>query len=139
MLRMTMAFMSLALAIGCAKQPVPPSTGAPVQPSSDAFVPYEDFLAQNNASIGHLKMGMTRDQVVALMKSNTTEVRDGPLSNPYRTESFQRDADIYEVLYYLTRKHPPFTPIRDWQATPVVLKNGTVVGWGQSALPAQRP
>ena len=139
MLRMTMAFMSLALAIGCAKQPVPPSTGAPVRPSPDTLVPYEDFLAQNNARIGHLKMGMTRDQVVTLMKSNTTEVRDGPLSNPYRTESFQRDADIYEVLYYLTRKHPPFTPIRDWQATPVVLKNGTVVGWGQSALPAQRP
>jgi Protein of unknown function (DUF3192) len=138
MLRMTMLFVWLALAIGCAKEPVPRSTDQPVRGSPDTFVPYEDFLAQNNASTSHLRIGMTRDQVVALMKSNTTQVRDGPLSNPYRTESFQRDADIYEVLYYLTRKHPPFTPIRDWQATPVVLKNGTVVGWGQSALPAQR-
>lgn len=136
MLRMITAFMSIVLAIGCAKQPVPDS---PVRPYPDAFVPYEDFLAQNNASITHLRIGMTRGEVVALMKSSTTEVRDGPLSNPYRTESFQRGADIYEVLYYLTRRHPPFTPIRDWQATPVVLKNGTVVGWGQSALPAQRP
>jgi hypothetical protein len=139
MVRMTIAFVSLALAIGCAKQAAPRSTDAPVRPSSDALVPYEDFLAQNNVSITHLRIGMTRDQVVALMKSNTTEVRVGPLSNPYRTESFQRDADIYEVLYYLTRRHPPFTPIRDWQTTPVVLKNGTVVGWGQSAMPAQRP
>jgi hypothetical protein len=139
MVRMTIAFVSLALAIGCANQAVPRSTDAPVRPSPDTRVRYEDFLAQNNASITHLKIGMTRDQVVALMKSNTTEVRDGPLSNPYRTEAFQRDADIYEVLYYLTRSHPPFTSIRDWQATPVVLKNGTVVGWGQNALPAQRP
>lgn len=97
-------------------------------------ISYKDLLSRNNANIAQLGMGMTRDQVVALMKSYSSEVRNGPLSNPYKAESFQRGADNYEVLYYLTHSHPPFTPIRDSQATPVVLKNGAVVGWGQSAL-----
>jgi hypothetical protein len=102
-------------------------------------IPYRDFLSQNNANIGRLALGMTKDQVITLMKSYTTAVRSGPLNNPYKTESFQRDSDNYEVLYYLTRKHPPFRSIADSQATPVVLKNGAVVGWGQSALTGLRP
>ena len=139
MLRLTLSFLWLAIALGCASKPAPRSAEEPVRHSSEAFLPYDEFLAQNNANIRRLSIGMTKDQVVALMKSTTTEVGDGPLYNPYRTESFQRDANIYEILYYLTRSHPPFTSIRDWQATPVVLKNGIVVGWGQSALPERKP
>jgi|SRR5712664_528640 len=100
----------------------------------DDKISYKELLARNNSGISQLALGMTKDQVVTLMKSYASEVRDGALSNPYKTESFQQGSDTYEVLYYLTRAHPPFTPIRDSQATPVVLKNGKVTGWGQSAL-----
>jgi len=115
------------------------SSVAAMQTGDSSEIPYRDFLTQNNANISQLALGMTREQVVTLMKSDTTSVRDGPLSNPYKTESFQRDSDNFEVLYYLTRKHPPFTSIRDTQATPVVLKNGAVVGWGQRAMTGLRP
>lgn len=115
------------------------SAVAAAQAGDTSKIPYRDFLAQNNANISQLTLGMTREQVVTLMKNYTSSVRDGPLSNPYKTESFQRESDSYEVLYYLTRKHPPFTSIRDSQATPVVLKNGAVVGWGQSAMTGLRP
>ncbi len=102
--------------------------------AEDGKIPYKELLARNNSGISQLALGMTKEQVVTLMKSYSSEVPDGALSNPYKTESFQRGSDTYEVLYYLTRAHPPFTPIRDSQSTPVVLKNGKVTGWGQSAL-----
>jgi hypothetical protein len=41
-----------------------------------------------------------------------------------------RGPDNFEILFYMTEKYPPFTRIRDSQATPVVLKNGKVIGWG---------
>ncbi len=67
------------------------------------------------------------------MGAATTKVRDGPLSNPWKVEAFVRGEDHIEVLYYLVRKHPPFTPIRESQAISVVLKNGAVVAWGRRA------
>ncbi len=36
--------------------------------------------------------------------------------------------------YYLTTENQAFTPIRKALTTPVVLKNGLVVGWGDTAL-----
>jgi len=124
MLRMPMLLLGLAVAIGCANEP----------PSPESFVPYKTFLAYNQANISRLQLGMTRAQVVDLMKSYTSKVGSGPLSNPYRSNMFVRNQDSYEVMYYLTQPYRSFTPIRDSQATPVVLTNGVVVGWGQSAL-----
>ncbi len=112
---------------------------ASAQARDDQHLDYKELLARNNANVNQLSLGMTKEQVIALMKSYTSEVRDGPISNPYRTEAFQRGSDTYEVLYYLTRPHPPFTPLRDSQATPIILKNGAVSGWGHSALRGMKP
>lgn len=97
-------------------------------------ISYKDLLARNNANIGQIKMGMTKEQVVAIMKSYTA----GRLTNPYRQEAFQRGSDTYQVLYYLTQPHRKFVSIKDAQATPVVLKNDAVVGWGQNAVTLAR-
>lgn len=129
MLRMRTLLLGLILAISCANEPV-----LPVEPSPDAFVPYKKLLAYNQANISRLQLGMTRAQVVDLMKSYTSKVGAGPLSNPYRSDMFVRNQDSCEVMFYLTQPYRRFTPIRDSQATPVVLKNGVVVGWGQSTL-----
>lgn len=97
-------------------------------------IPYGELLKQNAVNIGHLSLGMTKAQVTALMTDCTTLVHNNPYLNPLRSDMLQKDADSYEVLYYLTRVHPAFQPIRDSQAMPVVLKNGAVVGWGYAAL-----
>jgi len=129
MLRIPILLLWLALAIGCANEPP-----LPVAPSPDAFVPYKKFLAYNQENISRLQLGMTRAQVIDLMKNYTSKVGSGPLSNPYRSNMFIRNQDSVEVMYYLTQPYRRFTPIRDSQATPVVLTNGVAVGWGQSAL-----
>jgi hypothetical protein len=97
-------------------------------------LPYKEFLKRNVAGVNQISTGMSKDQVVAIMKDYTTTVHDAVLTNPYRNEVVQRGSDTYEVLYYITRRHPPFTPIIDAQTVPIILKNGVVVGWGKTAL-----
>jgi len=97
-------------------------------------LPYKKFLISNAAGVSQLAAGMPKEQVIALMGNHKSKVHDTSLNNPYRTEMSQRGSDTYEVLYYLTRRHPPYTPILDAQAVPIVLKNGVVVGWGKAAL-----
>ena len=96
---------------------------------------FKDLLARNNASLARLSMGMTKAQVVETMGSSSALVRDGIVTNPWRVEAFTRDGAIYEVLYYVVLKNRAFRPIREDLTTPVVLKDGVVVGWGRNALP----
>ena len=97
-------------------------------------ISYKDLLTQNNANSNSLKLGMTKSQVVGVMKNYTSRVHNTPISNPYRAEVFQRGSNSFEILYYLNRPHAPFTALSDSRAIPVVLKNGHVVGWGPIAL-----
>jgi hypothetical protein len=64
------------------------------------------------------------------MKSFQSEVRDGKLKNPWKIES-SGNAIIY---HYLTKNHPPFVPILEWQATPVIFVNGIVSAVGRDYL-----
>jgi hypothetical protein len=129
MLRESIPALCLVIVVGCALTPAPQGETA-----HDAFVPYKTFIAYNQANITHLQLGMTRAQVIELMKDYTTKVRSGPLANPYRSSMFIRDNESCEVMYYLTQSYRTFRPITDDQATPVVLKSGVVVGWGRTAL-----
>ncbi|MEZ5397823.1 MAG: DUF3192 domain-containing protein [Bryobacterales bacterium] len=96
-------------------------------------VPYREFLARNAERSAKLTLGMKKDEVLAVMGDATSRVRDGNLSNPWKVEAFQKGEDQVEVLFYLVRKHPPFTAIRESQALAVVLRNGAVVAWGSGA------
>jgi hypothetical protein len=97
-------------------------------------ISYKHLLARNAENISQLAEGMSKEKVVELMKSYTVNVHGTLLTNPFKTDVSQRGSDTYEVLYYLVRRYPPFTPVRESQATPVVLKNGVVIGWGNVAL-----
>lgn len=100
---------------------------------AEEAVPYKEMLHRNGANSSKLTLGMTKAQVLETMGAFSSEVRDGPLSNPWKIEAFVKEDDTIEVLYYLVKRHPPFTPIRESQAIAVVLKNGSVVAWGRGA------
>ena len=72
------------------------------------------------------------------MGSFSAETRDALVPNPYTIEPFTVGKSQYETLYYLTHKYPAFTPIKISQATPVVLKDGRVIGWGLGTLQEAR-
>lgn len=98
------------------------------------------LVSANLGNLSKLAVGMSKDDVIKTMGTNNAETKDGLAPNPWTTETFSgKDGGKYEVLYYLTRKNPPFTPLGKFLTTPVVLKNGKVSGWGNDALDAVKP
>jgi hypothetical protein len=77
---------------------------------------------------------MTKPQVMQIMGNFAAKTGDSLVPNPYKTEPFIVGKTQYEALYYMTRKYPPFTSIKLSQATPVVLREGQVIGWSVDAL-----
>ena len=57
------------------------------------------------------------------------------INNPYRVEAFKgKDGHIHEVLYYYTDLKKDDGVITNDELTPIVLKDGEVVGWGWGFL-----
>ncbi len=97
-------------------------------------VTYREFLRINGENIGRVSQGMSEVEVREIMGSYTSEVRDGALSNPWLTE---RNGETL-ILHYLTKRNPPFTPILENQATPVIFVDGVVSAIGRDYLRAAR-
>jgi len=97
-------------------------------------VSYSTLLSRNLTNLSKLSIGMTKQQVVETMGSFQSSTPNSVVPNPYISEPILVSGKTFEVLWYLTRKYPPFTPIKLSQATPVILKDGKVIGWGDSFL-----
>jgi DhnA family fructose-bisphosphate aldolase class Ia len=93
------------------------------------------LVSSNLERIGKLSVGMNKADVVKTMGTDNAKTKDGLVPNPWTTETFTgKDGAKYEVLYYVTRNNPPFSPIAKYLTTPVILKGGKVTGWGNDAL-----
>ena len=100
------------------------------------------LVASTLTRLAKLSVGMSKADVVKTMGmgTDTAKTKDGIVNNPWTTETFTgRDSAKYEVLFYVTRTNPPFSPIARYLTTPVVLKGGKVVGWGNDALEKVQP
>jgi hypothetical protein len=94
-----------------------------------------EMAASNQMHLAMLSPGMSREEVFSVMGQQVANTRDGVVNNPWTIESFLgKDGAQYEILYYVTRKNQLFTPVRATLTTPVVLKDGKVLGWGERAL-----
>lgn len=97
-------------------------------------VSYKTLLSRNLTNLNKLSIGMTKQQVMETMGTFQSKTANSVVPNPYISEPILVSGKTYEVLWYLTKKYPPFTPIKKSQATPVVIKDGKVMGWGDSFL-----
>jgi len=113
---------------------VPVLTGILANSALACETDYKELLRQNNENLARLNLGMPKPELVQLMTECSTRVKGKSFSNPFKIDAWQKGPDTYEVMYYLTRRYQKFTPVRESQTTPVVLKNGQVVGWGRAAL-----
>ena len=93
-------------------------------------VEYGELLTRNTTGLTKLSLGMDKSQVLSTMGTFQSEIREGMVSNPYKSEMITKGADVYEILYYMTANSRMFQGLRDSESTPVVLKNGKVAGWG---------
>jgi len=116
-------FLSVLL-IGCQSQVGVKSSNSPER------VEYSEMLSRNRSNLVRLSLGMNKSQVINVMGIFDGDTNNGRVPNPAKSKMIVRGSDNFEILYYMTEKYPPFTAIRDSQATPVVLKNNQVIGWG---------
>jgi len=95
---------------------------------------YKAMLLQNRANLLNLKVGMTKEQVLKTMDRNQDANRNNKITNPQKSDMMTKGDDNYEIIYFMTKRNPPFTPIAYYQATPLVLKNDKLSGWGKQAV-----
>lgn len=99
--------------------------GCVIAIGNDAFDADEDWQVRqerNAAYIRHLDLGRS----VASIESE--------LGAPDFVESFQRDGDVFRVLYYRTQRiHDDRRTTMD-ETTPLVFVDRDLIGWGVSAI-----
>ncbi|HKQ31241.1 MAG TPA: hypothetical protein VJS66_08155 [Burkholderiales bacterium] len=97
-------------------------------------------IAANKQGLPQLTVGMSKAQVMSTMTELSIQTNEGVAKNPFITETITgRDRAKYEVLYYVTRIPPPYTPIGKFLTTPVILKGGKYVGQGWDTLEKIEP
>jgi hypothetical protein len=129
-------FRSVGLALVVAV-PFPACVG-PTPDVGVEVVSYKTLLSRNLINLNKLQIGMTKAEVSQVMGDFAGETIDSLVPNPFTTEPFLVGPTPYEALHYLTRKYPPFTSIKLSQATPVVLRDGRLIGWGTGVLEQAR-
>ena len=97
-------------------------------------ISYAALLSENQLNVLKVSPGQTKQQVMDIMGSSQAKVKSTFITNPFKQDFFSVEKDDYEILYYLTRRYPAYTAIKESQATPIVLKNGKVVGLGLEAV-----
>lgn len=84
---------------------------------------------QNRANLARLSLGMSKEQVLAVMGSK----RSQDITNPYRTESHRgADGTVWEILFYYTDIKAQDGSVEEGELTPVVFKGDKLEGWGWS-------
>lgn len=93
----------------------------------------------NRTRLASLEIGMSRADVDAVMGSESRWLNDniGWIDNPYRSSSFKDEQGrAVTVLYYYTDLEHRDDVITEGELTPVVLRDGEVIGWGKGfAIP----
>jgi hypothetical protein len=102
------------------------------------------LTANNRLNLVHLKRGMPKAKVLAIMKSGTrvyscdqaaTKVLPKvTINNPYRTEMIETSGRTLEVVYYVTSLDNNDCAINESELTPLVFEDGKLIGWGATFL-----
>jgi len=92
-----------------------------------------NLIYQNQLNLQKLKVGMPRAEAVEVMSTVSTksaQTHGVPIANPARSESFtDKTGTLVEILHYVTQRSRNYS-----DTTPLVFKNGRLVGWGSEAL-----
>ena len=92
-----------------------------------------ELISGNSQRIQQVKKGMPRAEVVQVMKDYEARIPGSTVGNPYKTKTFEQGGVSYEVLYYITEQPKAG---KEALTTPVIFKEGVVVGMGLETLRA---
>ena len=78
---------------------------------------------------------MSKNDVLKTMGTRTKYTIELRVTNPWRTETLKgKDGKFHEELFYYTDIKKRDGAITDDELTPIVLKDGKVIGWGWGFL-----
>ena len=105
-------------------------SGCVIAIGTDSFDKERDWQQRqdrNSEYIQYLQLG----QSMGLVETD--------LGAPDFTESFLRDGEVFDVLYYRTRRVHNDSKTSMDETTPLVFVDSELVGWGQSAIDKASP
>jgi hypothetical protein len=79
-------------------------------------------VKRDRASLANLSLGMTKAEVYQVMGHE-----------PSKNEALLKNGMQFEILFYVTETHSHHVSTGERHMTPIVLQDGKVVGWGNSA------
>ena len=92
-------------------------------------------VMKNRQNLERLSIGMSRDQVIAVMGSKTIKTLWVNINSPYRIETLKDvNNQNLEILFFYTEEKDMLFTMSEDELTPVVLKEGKVEGWGRIYL-----
>ena len=95
----------------------------------------DQVRAMNRGKLVQLSLGLSKSEVLQIMGIETIKAGGDRITNPYRTETLKgEDRRIYEVLFYYTDFKKRDGAVSDDELTPLVIKDGKLIGWGWNFL-----
>jgi len=101
----------------------------------------EDVRLKNRERLELLQLEISKKEAIKRMGKRTVRTYDpgyatarSVINNPYRSEAFQVGKDQYEILYYYTDLTEKDGAIKTDELTPLIIKNGKLIGWGRTFL-----
>ncbi len=89
-----------------------------------------EAIKPNKANLMKLKVDMPEGQVMKIMGDNPISSKSMSIDNPYRVESLNMASGSYRIVYYVIQVVVDDDIISDEELTPIVFKDGKLVGWG---------
>lgn len=75
---------------------------------------------------------MSKQEVLNIMGTETTQAQGSVITHPYRTEMHRSSEHVFEILFYYTDIQKKDGAITDNELTPLVVIDGKLDGWGWS-------
>ena len=100
--------------------------------SDTVFTP-QQVRTLNKEKLNELEIGMNENVVLMIMGSKTIKIESAPftIENPFKTEIYSNDIDVYKILYFYTDLVKRDGFITDEELTPIIFKNNKLIGWGR--------
>jgi len=94
----------------------------------------DSIRAMNRERLMKLSIGMSKQEVLNVMGTQTMQAEGWTVNNPYRSEIMTGKDKTFEVLYYYTDVKQGDNAITDDELAPLVFDDGKLIGWGWSFL-----
>ena len=100
--------------------------------SDTVFTP-QQVRTMNKEKLNELEIGMYENVVLMIMGSKTIKIESAPfaIENPFKTEIYSNNVDVYKILYFYTDLVKRDGFITDEELTPIIFKNNKLIGWGR--------